>query len=99
MSEKSQVVHMIIRVCRLAAERWGMTLAQVVEVMTPADALGYILRKLRSFPHGGGRDGARRLRGIPRPQRGASRCRVSTVGSDEAEESCIVRLLSQRLDD
>jgi len=49
MSEKSQVVHMIIRVCRLAAERWGMTLAQVVEVMTPADALGYILRNSGLF--------------------------------------------------
>ena len=49
MSEQSQIVHMMIRVCRLAAERWGMTLAQAVGVMEPADALGYILRNFGLF--------------------------------------------------
>ena len=44
MSEERQMIHMLVRVSRLAARRWGMSLSQAMQVLGPADALGYVCR-------------------------------------------------------
>ncbi|MDO4796603.1 MAG: DUF3791 domain-containing protein [Coriobacteriales bacterium] len=44
MSEEAQVVNMLVRISRLAAARWGLTLEQVMQVFAPTDALGYVAR-------------------------------------------------------
>jgi len=49
MSEQRQMIHMLVRVSRLAAERWGMPLSQAMQVLGPADALGYICRNFGLF--------------------------------------------------
>lgn len=49
MSEESQIIHMMVRVSRLAADRWGMSLSKVMEVFSPADALGYVARNFGLF--------------------------------------------------
>ena len=43
------MVNMLVRVSRLAAERWGTTLAQAMSVLGPADALGYVARNFGLF--------------------------------------------------
>ena len=40
---------MLVRVSRLAAKRWDMTLSQAVQVLGSADALGYICRNFGLF--------------------------------------------------
>ena len=47
--EESQMINMLVRVSRLAARRWGMSLAQVMRVFVPADALGYVQRNFALF--------------------------------------------------
>lgn len=49
MSEQSQMIHMLVRVCRLAASRWDMALKDAVGILAPADALGYIRRNFGLF--------------------------------------------------
>lgn len=49
MSEQAQMTHMLIRVSRLAAERWGVALDKAMEILAPADALGYIRRNFGLF--------------------------------------------------
>ena len=40
MSEREQMIHMLVRVSRLAAERWGMQLSQAAELLGSSGALG-----------------------------------------------------------
>lgn len=49
MSEEGQVTNMLVRISRLAAERWGLTLEQVMRVFVPSDVLGYIMRNYALF--------------------------------------------------
>lgn len=49
MLEQSQMINMLVRVSRLAAKRWGVDLARVMEVFAPADALGYVQRNFAFF--------------------------------------------------
>lgn len=49
MPEEHQMLHMLIRVSRLAAKRWGVSLTQAMSVLGPADALGYICNNFSLF--------------------------------------------------
>ena len=43
------MVHMLVRVCRLAAVRWEMALDEVMRILAPSDALGYVRRNYGLF--------------------------------------------------
>ena len=49
MPERSQMIHMLVRVARLAAQRWGMPLSQAVSVLSASDAFRYISRNFGLF--------------------------------------------------
>ena len=49
MTEEHQIVHMLVRVPRLAAQRWCMFLTQAMSILGPYDALGYIRRNFGLF--------------------------------------------------
>lgn len=49
MSERNQMIHMLVRVARLASKRWRMTLAQAATILGDADAFGYISRNFGLF--------------------------------------------------
>ncbi len=49
MSERAQMIHMLVRVSRLAAERWGMKLSQAAGLLGSSGALGYIARNFGLF--------------------------------------------------
>ena len=49
MSERAQMIHMLVRVSRLAAERWGMQLSQAAGLLGSSGALGYIARNFGLF--------------------------------------------------
>lgn len=49
MSERSQMIHMLVRIARLASERWRMTLAQAATILGAFDAFGYISRNFGLF--------------------------------------------------
>lgn len=42
MSEKSQITFMQIRLIRLAAEEWNMSVEKIIDIFQKADVLGYI---------------------------------------------------------
>ena len=49
MPERSQMIHMLVRVARLAAERWGMPLSQAATIFGASDAFRYISRNYGLF--------------------------------------------------
>ena len=42
MSERAQMIHMFVRISRLAAERWQVQLSEAVTIPESSGALGYI---------------------------------------------------------
>ena len=49
MPERSQMIHMLVRIARLAAERWGMPLSRAAMILGSSDAFYYISRNFGLF--------------------------------------------------
>ena len=49
MSEQAQMIHMLVRGSRLAAERWHMQLSEAATILGSSGALGYIARNFGLF--------------------------------------------------
>lgn len=49
MSERSQMIHMLVRITRLASERWQMPLSEVATFLGSTDALGYVAHNFGLF--------------------------------------------------
>lgn len=49
MSEESQMIHMLVRITRLAAKRWHMKLSHAATFLGTSGALGYVARNFALF--------------------------------------------------
>lgn len=43
------MIHMLVRIARLAAERWSMPLSKAAEILGSSDAFGYVARNFGLF--------------------------------------------------
>ena len=49
MGERQQITYMQTRMSRMACQRWGLSLAEVMEVFSRCDVFGYIERNFGIF--------------------------------------------------